>query len=305
MERKRVSMEVLCGVYCIQNLVNNKRYVGSSKDIYERWLCHKNSLNKNDHHSKHLQNAWNKYGCDNFSFFILELCSEDERFECEQKWYDYYKSYDPAFGYNYAPIAKSPRYYYSLDDLKNGKSKMSLEQFESIVYYLCNTIIPIPKIAEIVGVSRRIVYQIYYKKNYSKIVADMNFLRRPTFKDPKLSEEQVLEIIDKLLNNVPTWELADTYGVKMTTISDIIHHRTWKYLTEDIEFPDIHNRRNHDLGKHVVQFDLDGNILNTFISARQAFAETGVSYKHISLCCNNKRRTAGGFRWKFEKDLLV
>lgn len=38
-----------------------------------------------------------------------------------------------------------------------------------------------------------------------------------------------------------------------------------------------------------------------FISARKADASTGVNYKHISACCNGKRKTAGGFKWEFIK----
>jgi len=52
------------GIYQIKNTLNGKFYVGSAVNIKQRWSTHISSLNKNNHHSGHLQNAWNKYGVD-------------------------------------------------------------------------------------------------------------------------------------------------------------------------------------------------------------------------------------------------
>lgn len=57
--------------------------------------------------------------------------------------------------------------------------------------------------------------------------------------------------------------------------------------------------------KPVVQLNKKGEIINTFVSAREAQEKTGISYKHISDCCLGKRHTTGGFRWEFLKDNLL
>ena len=57
-----MAKEKICGVYKIENSVNGKYYIGSSNNIYRRWKEHIKLLNKNNHHSPHLQFAWNKYG---------------------------------------------------------------------------------------------------------------------------------------------------------------------------------------------------------------------------------------------------
>lgn len=62
------------GVYKITNLINNKAYIGSSINVYNRKHTHINKLKNNNHHCKHLQNAYNKYGKDNFLFEIIEYC---------------------------------------------------------------------------------------------------------------------------------------------------------------------------------------------------------------------------------------
>ena len=76
-----------------------------------------------------MQKAWNKYGKDNFEFVILETCEADDRFDVEQKWYDIYKVYERDFGYNIAKIARCPESDYTIEDIKNGKSLMTYDQF--------------------------------------------------------------------------------------------------------------------------------------------------------------------------------
>jgi hypothetical protein len=98
-----MAKEKICGIYCIENLVNSKKYIGQSKDIYTRWYSHKFKLNNNSHYNKYLQNAWNKYGENNFKFYIVEECLENELDNKEIYYISYYNSYiytDNKQGYN-------------------------------------------------------------------------------------------------------------------------------------------------------------------------------------------------------------
>lgn len=74
-------------IYKIINLINNKFYVGSTTNMYERTRGHKSRLRRNKHHAKHLQAAWNLYGADKFVFVVVEVIADGESLqEAENKW---------------------------------------------------------------------------------------------------------------------------------------------------------------------------------------------------------------------------
>ena len=61
-----------CGVYCVENIQTGKKYIGQSIDLRKRKLTHFSKLRRLSHPNHHLQNAWNKYGEENFIFEIVE-----------------------------------------------------------------------------------------------------------------------------------------------------------------------------------------------------------------------------------------
>lgn len=65
-------MKVESGIYMIVNVINNKCYIGSTKNFRKRKYEHFKDLINNKHHSQHLQNAYNKYGKESFHFIELE-----------------------------------------------------------------------------------------------------------------------------------------------------------------------------------------------------------------------------------------
>lgn len=89
------------GVYQIRNIINDKKYIGSSNDIQVRLNKHISLLKKNLHHSRHLQAAYNKYGDSNFTFELLEeVDNTDSLREREQFYLDEYQTYFREYGYN-------------------------------------------------------------------------------------------------------------------------------------------------------------------------------------------------------------
>lgn len=115
-------------IYCIENLINHKKYIGYTKnDIKYRWQQHLSKTHrKEDHSIIHL--AIDKYGVENFTIYsikelyadnedvLLELLKKSEK-ECIKK----YKTISPN-GYNIlsggetVPINRvTPLYQYTMD----------------------------------------------------------------------------------------------------------------------------------------------------------------------------------------------
>lgn len=83
---EKITRELLkvSGIYCIENKINHKSYIGSSKNLYQRLLKHFALLRHNRHENAHLQNAWNKYGESSFEWSIIETCDTSILTEREQ-----------------------------------------------------------------------------------------------------------------------------------------------------------------------------------------------------------------------------
>jgi len=91
-------------VYMITNLINNKKYVGSTEDHNRRWQEHINASKYESVYSYNypLQKAFRKYGIENFSFEVLE--SNIDINEIANKEYEYIIKFNTltnsGWGYN-------------------------------------------------------------------------------------------------------------------------------------------------------------------------------------------------------------
>ena len=140
------------GIYCIRNSINNKCYVGQSKNVKKRFIHHKSMLRKNEHNNPYLQNSWNKYGEKHFVFEILEYCNIQELTEKEK----YYLSIEEKY-YNLKDV---------IDSAIHPKRKHSKEVLEKISISLKGKI---PKnLKNIQKLRKRKVA--YYKDNILQII---------------------------------------------------------------------------------------------------------------------------------------
>ena len=93
-------------IYKIVNKVNNKCYVGQSKDYNKRFQEHRWALKNNKHENACLQNAWNKYGEENFDFVVIEDLTSDYN-SLEKYWIKELNSVTPN-GYNILKGGEEP-----------------------------------------------------------------------------------------------------------------------------------------------------------------------------------------------------
>lgn len=87
------------GIYKITNLINEMTYVGQSTDVAERWRQHvKRGVGAESPGRNKLYPAMLEYGIENFSFELLEECTQDKLNEREKYWQKFYHAQD--YGYS-------------------------------------------------------------------------------------------------------------------------------------------------------------------------------------------------------------
>ncbi len=99
----------VCGIYKLVNKATSQCYVGQSQRCKKRIKEHFRLLRHNKHPNPHLQNAYNKYGAENFFGEIEVECNSleeldkiEEMFIKKEAWFD-----SPSI-YNIADFAKAP-----------------------------------------------------------------------------------------------------------------------------------------------------------------------------------------------------
>ena len=60
--------------------------------------------------------------------------------------------------------------------------------------------------------------------------------------------------------------------------------------------------RENKSAKHVLQFDLNGELIASYCSATKASEIREISISAIGMCCKKQRNTAGGFIWKYKNN---
>lgn len=86
-------------IYKIENVVNGKVYIGQTRQPFKRRKqAHVYELSNNRKRNRKLQNAWDKYGPENFKFCIIGRYPLDELDEKEITFIKFYDSYRQ--GYN-------------------------------------------------------------------------------------------------------------------------------------------------------------------------------------------------------------
>jgi group I intron endonuclease len=74
------------GVYLIRCMASGEFYVGSSKNVGQRWHQHRHELRRGVHDNTRLQAAYDQHGPDSFRYNILQWCKPDQLTEVEDLW---------------------------------------------------------------------------------------------------------------------------------------------------------------------------------------------------------------------------
>jgi hypothetical protein len=207
-------------IYLIENKINKKKYIGTTKTKYGNMIF--GYENRFKHHlvnaftqSKYndcprLYNAIRKYGKDNFKIELLKECSMNERAELEKYYIQLYNSSNDKYGYNISLGGDGRSVSYVSDEIRNKISSAQTNTDEcNIKSYYRNS--------EKVGyyVKRRergIVHQKYFTstkytldENYEKATEYLDSIKSGTFdKNPYNRTDDLPTHITKIYNKSHT-----------------------------------------------------------------------------------------------------
>lgn len=243
----------MIGVYRIRNSCNGKVYIGSSLNIDLRKSSHRRDLRNNRHCNTHLQNAWNKYGEESFTFEVLEkIDNPDVLRDREQFWMDKHQCYIKDYGYNIAPTAGSSL---GRKHTKETRAKMSKSRSGEKHHFYGKTFSEEHK--EKLGFSRRGDKHCNYGKHLSqstrKKISDSNRGRKLSSEHKiKLSESHTGKKLTKEhCNNISIGNI----GKKMSNESIVkrmntnIKNKNNKVIFEQDQIREI--RKSHCDGKTI------------------------------------------------------
>jgi group I intron endonuclease len=120
------------GIYCIENIYNHNKYIGSSSNLEKRKKDHFSALKNNKHPSAHLQNSFCLYGENNFIFKVLLYCEKEALIYYEQKIIE---TYNPSYNMrkicvtSNIGVTKSEETRKKISESKTGR-KYTKEQLE-------------------------------------------------------------------------------------------------------------------------------------------------------------------------------
>lgn len=271
-------------VYKHTNLINNKCYIGMTRQNPPKKRWKNGTTYKNN---KHFTNAINLYGWNNFSHEILFYGLTKEEAELKEiELIAHYKSNQQEFGYNIAnggnckgtvsEVTKK-----KLSDAHMGK-KLSPEHIEKI------------------------------RENGRKRFAVDEFKN-------KMIELQSIEISQYYNDGtfIRNWKSA-AEAERETGICGISSCCTgnrkmagnyiWRHSNEPLTEEHIawcNDNRNYGCMIPVCQYDVDGTLLKIYDGQVEAEKETGISSSSINNCCHKICRTAGNYIWRYTNEPLT
>lgn len=243
-----------CGIYKITNNINGKVYIGQSINIEKRWEQHKGCYCDNL-----LSKAFIKYGINNFTFEILEECNQEELDDKEIFYISYYDSYNN--GYNNTLGGQKGRKFdrdLIINLWEEGKTTVQIEKIigasKGTVLSALHGTLPSDEIQKR-AYNMKTILQYDFNKNLIK-----------TFKSFAEAARY---------NNLTSSNIFCSVHKK-----NKVHDKYFFiYEEEKNNLDDIIIQINTDKrcqGKKIMQFNLKGELLKTYISAAEAARDNGL-----------------------------
>lgn len=318
----------ISGIYCIENKINNKKYIGQSQNIKTRWNSHIRKLDKNIHDNKYLQSSWNKYGKDNFKFYIIEKCKIEILDEREIYWIGKYDANNEKYGYNLTSggggyrdgvLSQETREYMS--KIKNPEKVVQID-FDGKLVKIWRSATQAQRTLEgirarsILQCCRHVIHQAngfiwFYKEEYDNI---KNFdVKQYMFDNNRFFDIPILQY-DLYGNLIKEWNLNElkNSGLKIHDIKRCCRHERityngyiWIYKYDrDFELTEefLHRCQKSNNIYSIYQYDRDMNLIKKW-SVDELKSNNEYNLYRITSLCNGKYKsnTYQGFIWSYKE----
>ena len=308
-----MAQEKICGIYCIENLINGKKYIGSSKNIYRRWKQHIFNLNGNIHINDHLQSSWNKYGKDNFTFYIIEKCLQDELCDREKYYISKFNTTNNKHGYNMTSGGDGICNLREecVDKISIGETLYSVVQLslegEFIKVHrncakasidVCGNYSMTENIRDCCnnkcGRKSAKGYMWLYEKDYDR---NKKYKHQKDKSFKKVSQYDESGKLIKIYDS--GCDAEKETGISRKLISSVCHGckrvaggYIWRLTGDPFDKYETKNK----IKRPVAQYDIDDNFIRAFESCKEVEDIMGI---FIGSVLSGRTKTAGGFKWKY------
>jgi group I intron endonuclease len=269
-------------IYKITNILTDKCYIGETKKKNPelRWNEHKQKISKGIG-CPALQNAVKKYGIDKFTFKVLIICFDEDRYKFEIEYIKKYNSIAPN-GYNLTTGGEGGGFY--------GK-KHSQETIDKLSQIYKERYINNPQLKQEISERQKIVMNTEEVKNKIK-------------NGIKQSEKWKNAKLEKRIGN--TNNRKQTYETKNKISNSVLKYYS-EFNKNNIKNKDMN--KDTKINKHrqimavakgiqVQQCDINMIVINKFISLSDASRQTGISKTTIQNGIKNPTKLRCGFIWK-------
>lgn len=205
-------------IYKIENIINNKKYIGLTNNPARRKRRHFYDLEKGIHDNPHLQKAYNKYGKDNFIFEVLAEfdCSLEEIKEHEKEFIKKYDTY--LNGYNCNPGG----------DLSYNFGQLTKEEVFEIKSVLDKLNRQGQRLADIYNVSVKVISNIKTEKSYNLYIDEYKKL-------PQEEKDRIFVLLNSKYNFIKPKQVSRRqYTREQVYIIYIYRDYKLPYLLKDI-----------------------------------------------------------------------
>lgn len=300
--------EIITGIYCFTNKINNKKYIGQSINIINRYYHHKYNYLYENHNKINtvFYDALRKYGFNMFDFKILEECPIAELDQREKYWISFLNTQIPN-GYN---VEGGGRYSKQFTSQRIAKPRRNRLRHSNDINRVPNSF-TCSICGKILETRRK-----YCQECLNRIIHEHRPDKQIFLKD----EEINISLIDEILNTsmeATAKSLGYTSGNALkkrlkkngypTNRSDML--RWYKEETGDIHPSELdrlkreqeryqrHLKRN--LSKEIYQIDeVSSQIVNKYASLREAVRKSGFSNGSICRCLQSGK-SYNGYLWRY------